>query len=536
LWEDEIRLPSIFHIEPKGTNTLTIEEKGNNIHINYLLDKNADKANEYSVYRIQMVSNVLPFYKKYCTEAIILPFPNEDIYKVVVQNSRKEMPYENISDIFDIHINQIWSNSILDNYRASSVYEWQKQHIQLREAGVEFSKRCIRYFEALIEENQSRSKSSTEPLINQTNLLSGLLKRSPKLPRSSKKYFEKELLNDEQKNINEWSFSLNNFLNQYASVIFPKSDNDRRVATINLKSTVYKLIKMQDAYEKIITPTYQYFNTEEINTEEQKLYKRLLKTVSFYIGKTIKSRSENIPFARSAVEQWWELQKKQRLDLIHSIVKEQEGYFKFYLPNRILEEEILKYVVIGVEEIDQDNFEDESFELIRSLINLDKTDINFFTFVNIRNGKAIGAFWVERKLFSHFRTAIKTGRFKQNEYGNPINVIPPDEKMLGSLDDIILQTYTNVEAIKEFSKMMFDIWKLSEYRDRLDKKNVIEAEWLQDLEEEYSQIILEQTSKLMPTDSLVEKINDFLNKRKKISKKEVIDILNEKLNSANEVL
>src|SRR5690606_30001924 len=91
----------IIAVLKKETNSLTIIEKGKDIHIEYLLDKDADKANVFSVYRIQIVFGLLPIYETYRTRAIILPFPNEEIYKIVLQNSIKAMPREIIIDTFD---------------------------------------------------------------------------------------------------------------------------------------------------------------------------------------------------------------------------------------------------------------------------------------------------------------------------------------------------------------------------------------------------------------------------------------------------
>ena len=179
--------PDIIAILKKKTESLTIEEIGNDININYILDDNANKANEYSVDRINTVYNFLPFYDKYCTKAIVLPFPNEDIYKVVIQDSIKAMPKENIIESFDIHINQIWSKTILDNYTADSVFEWQEEYLKLRKNGIAFVKTCNRYFEALIEKNSNRVKSSGNSLTELITLLDRTLKRKKSYPSISKK-------------------------------------------------------------------------------------------------------------------------------------------------------------------------------------------------------------------------------------------------------------------------------------------------------------------------------------------------------------
>jgi hypothetical protein len=530
----------IISILKRETNSLTIEEKGKDIHIKYLLDENADKANEHSVYRIQTVYNFLPIYKRYCTKAIILPFPNEEIYKIVVQDSTKEMPIKNIADTFDIHINQIWNKTILDNYRSSSSFEWQEQYFQLRKEGIEFSKKCIRYFEATIEGNQNRIKSSTKPLVEQATFLSGLLKSKRKYPRQSKKYCDKEAFETEQKDINEWCSSLDNFINQFIGIIQPKTDNDRNVATINLRAVTYRLSAMQNSFDKIASLTFEYFPTEQIKETEQLWYNRLLRSVSFFINKIADSPAKKIAFAKTAVNNWWDEYITSRLQQVHSIIRnyEDESYFIFYLPNKIIEEESLKYVVIGVDKLDVDSIEEDLLELIGGLSEFSNTEIDFFTFVNIHDSEAIGAFRVQNDFFRRTKIALETGEFEESEFGIPIP-INLDDSLLDSLEGITLKKIQIGQESESFIKMMFDIWKLSEYRKRLIPDNEIEKAWLHEIEKEYCENIekylidIEKTMEENEYKSYKKLINDFMKNKLLLSKDEIINNLNKRVEKIN---
>lgn len=70
----------IFSILKIKTNSLVIKEIDEDIKIEYLIDnEKPNKLNECSVERINIIYDFFPKYKRYCTEALYLPFPNEYI-------------------------------------------------------------------------------------------------------------------------------------------------------------------------------------------------------------------------------------------------------------------------------------------------------------------------------------------------------------------------------------------------------------------------------------------------------------------------
>ena len=74
--------------------------------------------------------------------------------------------------------------------------------------------------------------------------------------------------------------------------------------------------------------------------------------------------------------------------------------------------------------------------------------------------------------------------------------------------------------------MMFSVWKLSEYRERLNKKNDIENEWLKEIEKIYSreiQLYLDKAEGMKEFNSDIEK---FLSGNLKILKEDVVYRLN----------
>ena len=77
--------------------------------------------------------------------------------------------------------------------------------------------------------------------------------------------------------------------------------------------------------------------------------------------------------------------------------------------------------------------------------------------------------------------------------------------------------------------MMFDIWKLSEYRSRLSKKNTIEKEWLEEVEKEYGESIQKFINEVDVTDEFRNDIKKFIKSPAIMNKDEVVNHLNDYL-------
>ncbi|MGY5850786.1 hypothetical protein [Salegentibacter sp. F14] len=434
------------------------------------------------------------------------------------------MPKVNIVDTFDVHINQIWNNTILDKYRSSSSYEWQSQYIKLREESLNFAKIYVRYFESSMEGNQSKFKSSLNRLIEQITSLTNLLSNTKGYNRQSRKYFDKGQFSEHEKVINDWCSSLRNTLNQLANIVEPKKDNDRNVAFINLKAVFHKLIPMQQSFDNVAESSFVYYDISKLKEEEQIWYDRLLITVSYYVSYFIGSNRSKLFNSRTTIRNWWETYNKNRLEGIHHILKESENesYFSFHLPNRVIETETLSEVVIGITGLTLENFEEDSLYLIEGLVDLSSTEIDFFNFINIQDSKAISnGFRVQKVFFERIKSFIETGEFEESDYGNPmpINV---DKSMLNSLNDITLKTIPINENAESFSQMMFNVWKLSEYRNRLSKKNSLENQWLEEIEKEYGTDIQRHLNKVETTEEFKSNIKEFLEGNFTYSKNKII--------------
>lgn len=476
---------SIISYLKEKTNSLTIKANKNNIFINYLLYGNdVSEANEFSVNRVQTIYILLPFYEKYCAEAILLPYPSEELVSTVKQNSIKNLSPDAIPNEFDVHINQIWYTTFLKNYEESSVYDWQKNFIALREEALKVILRCCQLIDSLLEGNEKKMNSTLRELTNESTLFSKFDSTRKRYPTFNKKYNEKNKQSDNEKNINEWLSNFRNVNNQLVNLFTPKTEHNRHIALINIKASCLGLENMQECFRNIMTETFEYFDTEALENREKEVYERLYATTQYYISKIPLHDKPVIHVAKNIAREWWKEQLEDRiqnLKIILDKINELDNHYTFYIPTYIEETSTLTTVTIGIEDIDFSN-EQLLNKLIIALAKLSEFPADFFVILNVQNGIALNGLRFQKTFFEKIN-AIITGKEEDVSDLIPLPIFP-DETTLLTLPQLKLP---DVEMYKDMSKnnqfeIIIELWKLLEYRNRLDAKSEIEQNWLKSIE------------------------------------------------------
>lgn len=477
---------SIISYLKEKTNSLTIKANKNNIFINYLLYGNdVSEANEFSVSRVQTIYTLLPFYEKYCTEAIVLPYPSEELVSTVKQNSIKNLSPDAITNEFDVHINQIWYTTILKNYEESSVYDWQKNFIALREEALKVILRCCQLIDSLLEGNEKKMNSTLRELTNESTLFSKFDSTRKKYPTFNKKNNEKNRQSDNERNVNEWLSNFRNVNNQLANLFTPKTEHNRHIALINIKASCLGLENMQECFRNIMTETFEYFDTEALENREKEVYERLYATTQYYISRIPLHDKPVIHVAKNIAREWWKEQLKDRiqnLKIILDKINEFENHYTFYIPTYIEETSTLTTVTIGIEDIDFSN-EQLLNKLIIALAKFSEFPADFFVILNVQNGIALSGLRFQKKFFQKIN-ALLSGKEDDISDLTPFPVLP-DKTTLKTLPELKLP---DVEKYKDSSKdnkfeIIIELWILLEYRDRLDTKSEIEKNWLRSIEQ-----------------------------------------------------
>ena len=508
----------------RTTDSLLIEEKGGELHINYLLyGDDVINVNQMSVQRIQVVYIFLPIYERYCTEAIMLPFPSEDVISFTKESSKKHMPPENIVKEFDVHLNQIWYKTILKNYESASVYEWQKSIIDFRENALDLVFALCQYIDSLLEANSKKQQSSLQKIIKFSENFRELDIALKPYPAFNKKYNEENGQTIKETNINNWRYSLRNVNNQILNIFMPKEEHNRNVALYNLKATFLSIEDMQKCFDAIVRESFEYFDISSLELRELELYERLYTTVQYYMSKIPLNDKPAIRGAKKVAYEWWQAQKDDKLQQLKTIIENvsSNNDYTFYSPSKLEETDTLMYVTIGVEGFDFSDG-DSLQQLSIDLVDLADFSADFYTILNIENGVVLGGLRFKQDFFKVLKDELN-GLPSESILDIMPSLVFPDEKMIQSLSGVRLppQSSGNTSQDKIF-QVLIELWKLKKYRTHLNTKSPIENKWLTEVEEK----ITSDIKKLLvgiDDPEMIKWINDAIHNSTKLSTSIIVE-------------
>ncbi len=507
---------AIFSILKRKTNSLIIKEIDDDIQIEYLIDnEKADKLNECSMERINIIYDFFPKYKRYCTEALYLPFPNEEIFKVTIQNSIKHIPNKNLHHDFDTHINRLWIDTIEYEYSYATVYEWQEYYSELRRKSVEYFKRLNKVFELFICNNLSKNKADEVDDIFLK--ISSILKLKKSFPFTLNQKNKIRPFETEIKDIGNYISSFQNVLNQISNLFKNKFSSESNLVINNLKDVKKHLINMQNSFNIIQNSTSFYFDFEEIVIEEEYWIDRLLKTIDFY-------RYENnikLSDIKNQIEEWCQKKNEQELENIYKILDifEKEYDFEVIYPKSVIEDGNLREIVIGIKDMKEHDFE----KVIFGLVDFYKMqELSFLNIINIVDNYSTYAFRVPVPYFLKVKHYLETAEYEEDEYGNPHPINVTTELLSYLNEEIVLNDNIQNENVSIMIQILYDIWELIEYREKLDINSKIEKDWLDELKEEYSHKIKSEMNDEMK--DIQEFIFGVLNENINITKDQILEV------------
>ncbi|MCT3859866.1 hypothetical protein HZQ44_11960 [Elizabethkingia anophelis] len=462
------------------TDSLIIKEVNNEVYVEYLLlDKDANEANNFSVSRIESLYAFLPFYNKYHAEAIMLPFPSEEMIYVVKQDSIKHLSPEIIGNSFEGHLNKIWTSVIQKNYQEDSAYRWQSNILNIRKIAIEWSKTITRIIDALLEANKFKITSGTNTLLKIKDQLDQSLIRK-KYPT----YYKINNKNLEEIDINDWLDSLHNINSQVFNIFLPKDEQERIVALINFKAVFFNLQKMQDAFKQAEARTIAYFDSESICNEENKWYHRLYITISYYFSHIPLENEEAVPVGRKAVEEWWESEKNRKINELKKTLSliEVSSDYRFVYPNRFEETETLTYCTFGILDFDFSNQQDVEI-LLMNLSSLENISCDFISIISVKDNTAINGLRFKHDFFKAMGRLMDGDENVDMNGLAPLPIFKADKNTIKTLSGITLPEVLSINNELEIkAQILFDLWKLSEYRRGLNKESDLELKKLREIE------------------------------------------------------
>jgi hypothetical protein len=159
-------------------------------------------------------------------------------------------------------------------------------------------------------------------------------------------------------------------------------------------------------------------------------------------------------------------------------------------PVSITEDEYGKNAVIGVEgfPVLPEEAEQQIFALIWCLVPLSSLDIVKYDLIFIRDSVATGAICVQKTYLETLSHLNDTGEYEPSEFGNPIP-INLEPATIATLTGVSIPDIAALNITQDYSKVVIDIWRLQQYRDRLNNASSLEVTWLKELTKDYQERI-----------------------------------------------
>ncbi|MPR33986.1 hypothetical protein [Salmonirosea aquatica] len=474
----------IIHWLKRNTNTLSIEPDGDRVLIEYLLTEDlTEKANAESVKRIEIIRAWLPMFQAYETNALMFPFPNEEIIAFTKQNAYKILSPEVIFTPFKVSLNCSWRDSLLEPYRADSLYKWQAAHIELREQAFDCARAGYSLLEQILKGN-ARARSFDKAFQNWERISDTFLdtdKKHPIFPalevNPSKTGNNLKLL---YSSIEDWTSWIRNFYQKFASLLPVDKVDTRHFILMSLRQAEFHLPKMQEAFNLIGKQTLVYFDTTELVKQENYWYGRLRRASEYYGEHVMDSSFKRINEISTTVADYWENRESSRyhkllasLDRFSSLT----GY-SIYKPSQLTEEEFTTHAVVGIEGLTRRELENDFERLAFNLVSVGLTDVDFLAVLICKEKKVTSGFQFKRDFFDKAAKLIDGGEEELSPSDFLIPIIP-DEDTIKTLPQVTLALPESPSIGKPVGDLYQTLWKLVETVKHSKVKIEADESWKQ---------------------------------------------------------
>ncbi len=152
-----------------------------------------------------------------------------------------------------------------------------------------------------------------------------------------------------------------------------------------------KLADMQEAFQKIIFVTGNYFKTDELTGAERSAFHYLADLVEFFVD-VWRSKRSKIDKPRNEIRIWKEQKWREELGYLYQVQTTFEDNlgFELLLPESFVEDGILKSLVLGIQDIELQDFEYQLDLMLPYLSELKNSKADFIYLVPVKEGSTVG--------------------------------------------------------------------------------------------------------------------------------------------------
>lgn len=304
----------------QATHSILLREQIENrdIHIEYfLLPSNAKNANTESMNRLNLICKFLPIYDTYSAVAIR---PKVDL----LENINSNMPDESMKNIsrrnliigFHQEYQNLWSNTILSNYEAPTVYDWLAFWNSIRQDIVALWKKNISIIDKKLKQKEI-TQSNLDEYDRLRNKIVTQLKVEYSYPRQNRPFESIKLPEEVTKIKNIYFPSVRNYIGQMVGLLM-KVEKDSRLAILNLRNAKKELREIQALFRNIIEQSGYYSEqNNNLENDECTLIDKLLAYNLFYLKNSGKRKVR-----QKQIDTWMAEQNRDLLTNIRYAIQE----------------------------------------------------------------------------------------------------------------------------------------------------------------------------------------------------------------------
>jgi hypothetical protein len=463
----------------QATHSIILSEQteDQDIHVEYfLLPSNSKSANAESVNRLNLICKFLPIYDTYSAVAIR---PKVDL----LENMNSNMPDESMKNItrrnliiaFHQEYQKLWSNTILSNYEAPTVYDWLAFWNGIRQDIVALWKKNI----AIIDKKLNQKKITPTDLDEFDGLRNKIitqLKVEYPYPRQYRPFESTKLPEEVTKIKNIYFPSVRNYVGQMVGLLM-KVEKDSHLAIFNLRNAKKELSEMQALCRGIIKQSGYY--SEENNNLENSEYTWIEKLLAYNLF-YLKNSSTRI-VRQKQVDNWMVEQNRDLLTNIRDAILENSLYsISFEYPVCRLDDGKLFMLPLISDNVDlTDN--DVFTSLSLSLIPVSNFEIDYaIVILRAERANTVRPFGI--RISKDFLLKAKRA-VDENDDSHLETAIPPlpikiTQQMLGvfSTKYIIELESTNLDGYDVFFEKLWEYSQFGKYITQPEESDYLDKE------------------------------------------------------------
>jgi len=454
-----------------ATKSISISEKNDDhsIHVKYLLlPSEIQTGNTESVERLNLICKFLPIYDYYCADSIRPQADFLDNFKTP-DDSHKKMPQRNLIIMFHKEYANLWSDTILSNYEASTVFEWLDFWATTRQMIIELCKKAV----SIMEQRLNQKKVAQATYSKFDTLRDEMILRLRGVypyPRQYRLFEESKVPQEAKLFTNKYFTRIRTYFQQLVGLLL-REEKDSRLAIINLRNAKYELNEMQAHFQSIAEKSGYYLETYvKLAEAELKIIEKLLIYSQYYL------KHSNSRIATPVnINNWSKMKNQELLNQVESHIENNNLYsMNFEYPSKRLDDGTLYTLPLISENVDLTD-ETVSTGLIFALLPLASIEeIDFVILIFKTDQEAYispSGIRINKDFLANVKKVIEENDDSHLENSFKPYPIEITDEMIQDFDT--KYSIASVESIGQYDILFEKVWKYAQLKKYIEKSKYL---------------------------------------------------------------